>query len=294
MKAERQRRKQKPDGRNQFAVRNSRASAPRFQFSAFQRFSFSPLSPTLAFTLIELLVVIAIIAILAALLLLALQGAKDKANDTVCKSNLRQWGHAFQMYAGDNHDSLPDNTQAKDYYWCSREVVEFWRTCLVPYEEKQVAGGKENSLFCPNDRVHRALQIQNPHAEFGTKICGYYYLSYRDTDSDTNAGGWYDPAVLPWHTRQKLGQLPKAPIVVDCLKGIGTAGPDGSNVTVQSWFHVVGGQPLPSVNHRRVDGSPLGANFLFGGGEVRWYRYSQIKLGCAGRGFLMFYKIPIE
>jgi prepilin-type N-terminal cleavage/methylation domain-containing protein/prepilin-type processing-associated H-X9-DG protein len=62
-----------------------------------------------AFTLIELLVVIAIIAVLAALLLPALSAAKARALTVECQSNLKQFGLAFHLYAGDHDDWIMPN-----------------------------------------------------------------------------------------------------------------------------------------------------------------------------------------
>jgi prepilin-type N-terminal cleavage/methylation domain-containing protein/prepilin-type processing-associated H-X9-DG protein len=68
-----------------------------------------------AFTLIELLVVIAIIALLIGLLLPALGKARSAARAAACRSLVRQYGLASQMYADSNKNIAVDCYRFLDY-----------------------------------------------------------------------------------------------------------------------------------------------------------------------------------
>lgn len=59
------------------------------------------------FTLIELLVVIAIISILVGILLPSLGRVRENARMIKCRTNLRGFGPAFEMYRKDYKDALP-------------------------------------------------------------------------------------------------------------------------------------------------------------------------------------------
>jgi prepilin-type processing-associated H-X9-DG protein len=56
--------------------------------------------------LVELLVTIAVLAILLALLLPGISAARARAQTARCLSNLKQFGLAFQLYAGDHNDLI--------------------------------------------------------------------------------------------------------------------------------------------------------------------------------------------
>ena len=98
------------------------------------------------FTLIELLVVIAIIAILAAILFPVFAQAREKARQTSCLSNKKQYAVAILMYVQDYDEVFPMSAVLEPT--CVRTLY----LTIDPYvKNKQVA-------LCPSDPT--ALNIQ--------------------------------------------------------------------------------------------------------------------------------------
>jgi prepilin-type N-terminal cleavage/methylation domain-containing protein len=139
-----------------------------------------------AFTLIELLVVIAIIAILAAMLLPALAAAKEKAQRTACKNNMRQCIIAIHVYAGDFRDRVPSGRENVGNWHSVRISNAAW-TNLVTYS------GNERILDCPNFRWNPNASPRRYNASYGFLI-GYQYLG--DAVVGNSQYPWISPIKL--------------------------------------------------------------------------------------------------
>lgn len=156
------------------------------------------------FTLIELLVVIAIIAILAGMLLPALNSARARAYHSTCKSQLKQVGLSFQLYADDFNGDIPIyNSTSYGGTWMGR-MKDYLPLNFASAIKKDAPDGViaatgragKATFLCPG---LRSVVARSAQPDYNYAMNGVYW-----TDGNANTAGTSVKKLAVKHPSQLL------------------------------------------------------------------------------------------
>jgi prepilin-type processing-associated H-X9-DG protein len=114
--------------------------------------------------------VISIISLLMAILLPALSKAKGQAKDTVCRSNLRQWGLWFAMYNDDHGGRFPGGSHATPGSY-DELGPERWVKALKAYHKNDY-----DVFVCPAATKPQTEGGNHPNAAWGILPQGAWFV----------------------------------------------------------------------------------------------------------------------
>ena len=219
------------------------------------------------FTLIELLVVVAIIAILAAMLLPVLSNARERARRALCMGNLKQIYTGAVMYAEDFDGYLPVVTQGA--YGNPQMILNtggWWAEKYLNQKVKQYSAYED---FCEMANNNNVLRCPNRWNIITNRtVPGYWNWERRHTTYDFTAFG----------LAEKVGtsEWPKIHCRIDKVSRGGPLGPvlmAGDLCTRSPGYSGYISTYITANNHSpTIFGfNPVGGNYLFGDGSVRWF-----------------------
>lgn len=185
-----------------------------------------------AFTLIELLVVIAIIAILAAILFPVFAQAREKARQTACISDSKQFVLAILMYSQDYDEAMPMTYKDANMYGpgtAQYNPQNPGQLSGVPFEIQTYV--KNQGVFqCPDDSGQGMSTATPPTGATLAQIASMtYYQVYGASYKYTNQSYSKFPASVPSGTAPNFTGYSQD--LTECTGGSGTIDATGSKYT---------------------------------------------------------------
>ena len=221
--------------------------------------------PRNGFTLIELLVVISIIALLIGILLPALAAARESAKNAVCKSNQRQIGIAWTVYANDFEGFYPPSYHGGFWSVIYESTKEYMdevgvggETFFCPTHDERITDA--NGDYYDWDNLNSLGPIHGPFVlssyNYWTNFVQAPYIGRWTSLNDAPMNSWPEGLVAsgvskPWLVTSSDDELSAKRIAWD-----------------EVYFNSGSFQPETTRHMRGSDGS--GANILFGDGHAEW------------------------
>jgi len=230
------------------------------------------------FTLIELLVVIAIIAILAAFLLPVLARARQKGQQIVCLSNLKQVGLTFAIYLGDHRDHFPDRRDLKSSLpggyrpwtsWPPSDPRAGWAATTFQNECPNF-----NIWVCPtaaNSITGNAIPSAQATSADTNAVIGHYWAWRFDRMDDLGAA----TMIEDFWTKSESQAITDLQLANDPIVGI-INGPTDVELVVDPYFPNTTPAVPPELKGRTIHGG--GRCRVFLDGHVQFIRDSRTPL----------------
>jgi prepilin-type N-terminal cleavage/methylation domain-containing protein/prepilin-type processing-associated H-X9-DG protein len=263
--------------------------------------------PSAAFTLVELLTVIAIIGVLAAIIIPTAGAVRKAAHNTLCKSNLRQWGVAMQLFTNDskqrpipyeggpNNDYITWNSAANGVGNAAN--AQAWFNVLPPYVGQKPmrdyaasgfgVGGltvaQQRTYFRDNKLIYACAADARPALDVTTYINPSYMMNSQLYNSAGPVGTRDGPNTTTPAGSARLLSLHDFNNVAYSLSRIAFMTDAGSD-------NIAGDRPRIRGHGNRTAGSNAGdyygvderhgkaANILFMDGSVRSYSSEELNL----------------